>query len=203
MHLLLIFLMGLIGAGIGWITNVIAIRLLFRPQKEYQIPLLGWRIQGLLPKRQKEVAQALGEIVSNELVTGNDLLASLKRKDLRDNLHAKLEKYVRERVILRLPFSLPANYLAELIVKILSQEVDSFLNNPARFFGDDAELIRLEIQRIVEEKVLALEINDLEEMVYALARTELKHIEIVGGILGLIIGIVQGIISLFWSGWIS
>ena len=204
--LLLIMLMGLIGACIGWVTNVLAIKLLFKPYREYRIPIWGWRIQGLIPKRQKEIARALGEIVSTELITGNDVLESLSRKDIKERLQVKFEKYVREQVFLRLPFTIPEGIsasLAEFIAKILGQEVNKFLDNPGEFFQEEEiKEIKQEIKRIVEEKVISLEVADLEEIVYALARSELKHIEIVGGILGFLIGIMQGIISLFWQGLI-
>jgi uncharacterized membrane protein YheB (UPF0754 family) len=204
--LLLIMLMGLIGACIGWVTNVLAIKLLFKPYREYRIPIWGWRIQGLIPKRQKEIALALGEIVSTELITGNDVLESLSRKDIKERLQVKFEKYVREQVFLRLPFTIPEGIsasLAEFIAKILGQEVNKFLDNPGEFFQEEEiKEIKQEIKRIVEEKVISLEVADLEEIVYALARSELKHIEIVGGILGFLIGIMQGIISLFWQGLI-
>lgn len=202
--LLLIMLMGLIGACIGWITNVLAIKLLFKPYREYRIPVWGWRIQGLIPKRQKDIALALGEIVSTELITGNDVLESLSRKDIKERLQVKFEKYVREQVFLRLPFTIPEGIsasLAEFIAKILGQEAHKFLDNPGKFLQEEEiKEIKREIKRIVEEKVISLEVSDLEEIVYALARSELKHIEIVGGILGFLIGIVQGVISLFWQG---
>ena len=45
------FLIVGIGAMIGWITNYLAIKMLFRPYKE--INILGLKIQGLLPKRKQ------------------------------------------------------------------------------------------------------------------------------------------------------
>lgn len=203
-NLLLIVLMGFIGACIGWVTNVLAIRLLFKPYQEYKVPVLGWRIQGLIPKRQKDIAVALGEIVSTELITGNDVLESLSRKDIQERLQEKFEKYVREQVFLRMPFVIPESILvslAEFVAKRLGQEVNKFLNNPGEFFREqELNEIKREIKRIVEEKVVSLEMASLEEIVYALARSELKHIEIIGGVLGFFIGLAQGIISIFWQG---
>lgn len=37
-----------IGAGIGWVTNYVAIKMLFRPYKEINLGL--FKIQGLLPR---------------------------------------------------------------------------------------------------------------------------------------------------------
>ena len=49
MQFVTIMFMVIIGAVIGWITNILAIKLLFRPLRPYKIPLLNYEIQGLLP----------------------------------------------------------------------------------------------------------------------------------------------------------
>jgi len=200
---LLLILMGLIGAFIGWVTNVMAIRLLFRPYRVYRVPLLGWRIQGLIPKRQTDIAVALGEIISTELITENDVLESLSRKDIKARLREKAEKYVREQVSMRLPFLIPEGIqasVADFVANILGQELEKFLDNPSKFFQDEeTNEIKAEINRIVVEKVNSLNVASLEDMVSAIAHAELKHIEIIGGVLGSFIGVVQGIISLYWN----
>jgi uncharacterized membrane protein YheB (UPF0754 family) len=202
-NLLFVLLMGIIGAWIGWITNVLAIRLLFRPYKEYQVPVVGWRIQGLIPKRQKDLAAGIGNVVSTELLKGSDVLASLSRKDIKARLREKIENYIREKVFLKLPFIIPSSIqvsLAGFIAKTLGQEVEKFLQNPSRIFQEhEMEEIREEISKIVEENVIRLNMVKFEDLVYSLASRELKHIEIVGGILGFNIGIIQGVISLTWT----
>ena len=57
-----------IGAGIGWITNVVAIRMLFRPKEPIKVG--GITLQGVLPKRQKELAKAIALAVEKELLPG-------------------------------------------------------------------------------------------------------------------------------------
>lgn len=52
-----LFLIVGIGAMIGWITNYIAIKMLFRPYKEMNF--LFFKIQGLIPKRRSEIAISL------------------------------------------------------------------------------------------------------------------------------------------------
>ncbi len=49
--LIKIGLLSIIGASIGYITNVIAIKLLFRPVEPMNV--IGFKIQGVIPKRQK------------------------------------------------------------------------------------------------------------------------------------------------------
>lgn len=192
--------MGLIGAVIGWVTNVIAIRLLFRPYKVITIPILNWHLQGLIPKRQKDIAVAIGNVVSSELITGQDIVASLKRGDVKDRVLQKVKLLVQERVMTRLPFLLPQSLqetVAEYIGKLLTQEVSKTLENPENALSlNDIENIKSEISSIVENKILSFEMQRLEEIIHSLAKAELKHIELLGGLLGFVIGILQGLITI-------
>ena len=66
------FLIVSIGSLIGWITNYIAIKLLFKPYKE--INLIGFKLQGLIPKRRVEIAKNVAETIDNELISLNDII---------------------------------------------------------------------------------------------------------------------------------
>lgn len=71
------------GALIGLLTNWLAIRMLFRPWKEKK--LLGKRLPltpGLIPRRQDELADKLGEIVQKELLTPEGVAKAVKRVDV-------------------------------------------------------------------------------------------------------------------------
>ena len=198
--LLYIIFTGFVGALIGWITNVIAIRLLFRPYNPYRVPLIGWVFQGLIPKRKKDIAIALGVVVSGQLITGEDVARSLGRGEIREKIAVKIRTYVRERVLDKLPFLIPQSLqtaLAEYAGQTLYQEVINFLENPQVVLQEsELEDIKAEIRRIVEDKILSFDMKQLEEITYSLARTELKHIELLGGILGLLIGLLQGCLAL-------
>ncbi|MGL4874210.1 MAG: DUF445 family protein, partial [Clostridium sp.] len=53
---------------------------------------------------------------------------------------------------------------------------------------------RINIGKIVEEKINALDLEELEKIILEISKKELKHIEILGLVLGALIGLVQGII---------
>lgn len=64
----------LIGAVIGYFTNYIAVKMLFLPRKEYRI--FGRRVPftpGIIPRRKKELARSLGNMVETELFTKESL----------------------------------------------------------------------------------------------------------------------------------
>ncbi|NDC78344.1 MAG: DUF445 family protein, partial [Chitinophagia bacterium] len=51
-----------ISAFIGWVTNWVAIKMLFHPRRP--IRFLGLTVQGIFPKRQRQFAERLGRMVS-------------------------------------------------------------------------------------------------------------------------------------------
>jgi hypothetical protein len=78
-----------IGAAIGFITNDIAIRMLFRPLKEYRI--LGIRVPftpGIIPRRRRELAEAIGRMVSEELITAETVRSYLQEGGARASFQA-------------------------------------------------------------------------------------------------------------------
>lgn len=73
----------LIGAVIGYVTNDIAIRMLFRPFRahyigKFQLPFTP----GLIPKEQKRIASAVAHTVSHDLLDESALRASLTGEEM-------------------------------------------------------------------------------------------------------------------------
>ncbi|WP_158306370.1 DUF445 domain-containing protein [Caldalkalibacillus thermarum] len=69
-EILMLLIMVLIGALIGGLTNLIAVKMLFRPHQPVYIG--RWKVPftpGLIPKRKAELAAQLGKLVSSELLT--------------------------------------------------------------------------------------------------------------------------------------
>ncbi|RXI99872.1 DUF445 family protein [Anaerobacillus alkaliphilus] len=76
-----VIMMVLVGALIGGVTNSLAIKMLFRPYRAYFIG--KWRVPftpGLIPKRRGELAEQLGKLVVNHLLTAEGLQKKLQDK---------------------------------------------------------------------------------------------------------------------------
>ena len=94
----------LAGAIIGYVTNVVAIKMLFRPLKE--IRLFGRRLPftpGILPKERHKLAESIGRMVEQELITSEVLRERLKKSEVRENIKTTLGSYTDQ--ILERPVS--------------------------------------------------------------------------------------------------
>jgi uncharacterized membrane protein YheB (UPF0754 family) len=95
--LMKILLPVLISAAIGLFTNWLAIVMLFRPWKEKR--LFGIRMPmtpGLIPRRQNELAEKLGQIVDEELLTAEGLARSISRPELEDAVKRAAVRSLRD-----------------------------------------------------------------------------------------------------------
>ena len=79
----------MVGAVIGYVTNWLAIKMLFRPHEEKRI--FGFHIPftpGLIPKERSRIAKSIGETVGGYLLSPEVIMNSLK-----DN---RIESYIKE-----------------------------------------------------------------------------------------------------------
>lgn len=83
----------IVGALIGYITNDIAIRMLFHPYKSYHIG--GFHVPftpGLIPAQQERIARAIGTMVSNQLLNEETLRAALLSETVLERVRSAVEE---------------------------------------------------------------------------------------------------------------
>lgn len=87
MKLYQIILPVLIGALIGYCTNYVAIKMLFLPRRTLNIG--RWRVPmtpGVIPKNKSRLAAAVGNAVSDRLITQRDILDGVKRSGISERI---------------------------------------------------------------------------------------------------------------------
>lgn len=191
--MLLVISMPFIGALIGWLTNYLAVRMLFRPLKPVRIPATGITIQGVIPKRKADLSRIVGETVQRELVTPADIVNLLVSSDHRNEMIDNISAMVEAKTSTRLPAILPnaiKSAVARYVGDLVRSEADEVFGV---FAGDIRESLRkdLNIAELVEKKVSSLSDEDLERLVLRVASRELRHIVALGAVLGFLIGLVQ------------
>ncbi|GAB6169507.1 DUF445 family protein [Clostridium carnis] len=193
-----VLILVIVGGLIGYITNILAIKLMFRPIKPIKIPILNIEIQGLIPKRKNEIAVNIGEVIANELISIDDILQEVLKDDGKDNFTVyitnKIKSIVNEKLnLIPMPFRMMA---APYIEEILDKEIGIAIND----IGEDLIIKakeKIDIKKIIEEKINELDLVELERIIISVAKKELKHIEVLGFVLGALIGLLQGLIMIF------
>lgn len=184
------------GGLIGWVTNRVAIRALFRPLRPWRVPGLGWTIQGVVPRRQADLARALGEVLDRELLSLEDLRDHLRDLPVEGRVAEAVDRIVREAVLARLPALVPrgwAVHLAERLGREARREVILRFPELAESILKAAEG-ELRLGTIVERKVLALDPAGVEALVARLAGRELRFVEWSGAVLGFLVGLFEALL---------
>ena len=182
----------LVGAIIGYVTNTIAIAMLFRPHLPKKFGF--FQLQGLIPKRQKDLARKIGEVVGNHLLDHKDLMAAFESMDLEDALGDLLSKGLGEKIAELQTMPLIGAFLTpDRIQGLKDGIVRSILKRRERLFQAlEGQLEKnLDVSGIVETKVAAFPSRELEALILGVARRELRAIEIWGALLGALIGLLQ------------
>ncbi len=153
------------------------------------------KLQGVVPKRQKELAASIGRIVEEELVTVKDLTQRLQAEPVKDHILGQISAQVEVALTEKLP-RLVRPLGAELIMPVIRREashlLDKLLTGVEGFITEEAK-----VKELVEQKVNTFDLSQLEQMVQEVAGRELKHIEILGGVLGALIGVIQAFLTLY------
>ena len=169
----------LIGTFLGFITNFIAIKLLFRPRKK----IFG--IQGLLPKRKMEIAKKAGEIVNEYLVNSNDIRKELDRNTLEravDNYLSKNKSPLWDIPIMRkMAKNIIVTFLIDNDGYFSRKVIESIIHNEM-------------VSNIVKKKIEDFDISQLESLVKKASGREINFIIITGAILGFLIGLIEALI---------
>lgn len=183
----------LVTAMIGWFTNFVAIKMLFRPRTP--LNFLGFRLIGLIPKRRQEIARKIAEAVERDLISHEDIQRVLQNPEIKEEVKNHMHQHIDillSKTLGRIPgLSLVYDNLVAKQFKKLAVE------HLQKIGPDLIEQLLLKIEKnmdvktIVEKKIEAFDLAQLEALTYDLARRELRAIELLGGILGFVVGLAQ------------
>ena len=194
-----LLVMILISGAIGWITNWVAIKMLFRPHREINFGL--FKIQGLIPKRKAEIGTGIASIIQNELISVKDVISNIDREEFSKRLNKLIDevlnKNLKKKVKEKFPFL--QVFFTDKVAKDIGNAIKSIImeNQEKIFeiFSNYAEE-NIDFEIIISDKISNFSLDKLEEIITLLAKKELKHIEVIGAVLGMIIGAVQYLITL-------
>jgi len=193
----LYFLVPLLSALIGWFTNWLAIRALFKPEK----PSWFFGYQGVIPRRQELLADRIGAVVEDELLTQHDIAEAITKPEYVDaivaSIESRVERFLNENFGV-LPFfdlfkgSAPVQRIKQSHLELIRKEVQDELH---RFLFEAEQ--KIEIRDLVARKIKNLSIARFERLVRSVASKELRTIELMGAFVGFLIGVVQVLLIQF------
>ncbi|MGI6485857.1 MAG: DUF445 domain-containing protein [Tepidanaerobacteraceae bacterium] len=194
-----LLVMPLIGSLIGWGTNLLAIKLIFRPINPLKVPLLGLELQGLIPKRRLDISRNIGEAVENEILSSDEIIQKLTSDDNKKQLMECIKKIIIRKTCDKLPGFIPFGLKTSLSVHL----GETISRHGGQVFEEiKTELIQktrheINLGQMVEDKINSFDLERLETMILRLSRKELKQIEVLGGVIGFFIGLIQALISFY------
>jgi len=183
----------------GWVTTWIAIKMLFHPRKP--VKFLGITIQGIFPKNQHQIAEKLGQVVGKELLSFEEIEQKVTNPDnlqkLRPDIEAHVDNFLRNR--LKEIFPMLAMFIGD---KTISQLKDAFLIELENLFPVLMKNYMnklqhdLDLEKIVTEKVANFSSEKLENILNQITKKEFKFLELIGGIFGFLIGLIQVLMAI-------
>ncbi len=183
----------IVAALIGWITNYVAVKMIFRPQKPVRI--FGITFHGLVPKRQKELALNIAEMVERDLISHHDVKLVLQSPaiaaEVAEKIDGQVGKFV-DKVVGNIPLlgMMVRGDMGQQVVAKIALQLKESIPEIMEKLGEKIET-NLDFKTIIREKIEGFNLGKLEEIIYRISAKELRAIEVLGGVLGFIVGLGQ------------
>lgn len=176
----------IIGAFIGYWTNRIAIRMLFRPLQvkrfaSIPIPLTP----GVIPKNRYDLASSVGNLVAEELLSPETVRSRLESSKFKDDLR----DWVRQ----QMPSLLRGNRRDQVTDRWLTDRLLGFLAVKAPEICDVVD-----VRQLATDQINNFEVEQVERMMLGVAGQHLRWISWFGAVLGAIIGCLQLGLRMFY-----
>ncbi|MFM1874405.1 MAG: hypothetical protein RL266_142 [Bacteroidota bacterium] len=183
------------GLVVGYLTNFLALKLIFRPVEPMKVgPFV---LQGLFMKRQNEVSEQYAKILAEELLTAEHIFAFIMETRGMEPIAEICRKHVKEMVdsatgttqkaLLKMTVG---NSGYERIKQLAAERLVEAL--PASIAGMFAYADRsLQIGATLESKLRSLSKLDFEDVLHPIFEEDELTLIIVGAVLGAVAGFIQ------------
>jgi len=190
----------LIGGLIGYVTNWLAVKMIFRPI--HPVSVLGFRVQGLIGKRKAELADSIGKVVGEHLLRHEDVVKTFAKIDFNGVIRDVVDGAIGPKLAELRGMPLIGSFLTEERIAGVRDGIARGVaqHQPALIRKlESAVETGLDVQSVVTEKIATFSIEKLESLILEVASRELRAIEWLGGVLGVLIGIGQ-VLVVWWLG---
>ena len=146
-----------VGATIGYVTNYIAIKMLFRPYKPVKLGKLTVFPQGIIPKEKEALAKKVGGVVKDYILSEEEIkkivTSSEVKEEIEKFLDEKIENILDKDIQEFITKEEMAEKFAEIIEKVVKEKFSMFAGFISKSMLKDILLkleIPLKINQIIE-----------------------------------------------------
>lgn len=183
----------------AWFTVWIIIKFLFYPIKPFSI--LGFTMQGFIPKNKNIIALKIGDIFSREFINADLLKAKIANPDGFKKIKLEIENHIDHflRNKLKEVFPLLANFIGE---KTIIQFKSAFLLEIEALFPVliNSYLSKLEsefdVKKLITDKISSISVESIETQFNDLAKANLTKLKWMSITIGFSIGLIQVVFNL-------
>ena len=112
-----------VGAVIGYVTNYVAIKLLFRPYKPLKIGAITIFPQGIIPREKKSLAKKVGNVVKVYILSEQEIKKIIASEEVK----LEINNFLDEKIDLILSKEVTEFMSKEEIIQRLSQFIEKFV----------------------------------------------------------------------------
>ena len=194
----------LTSAIVGWITNVIALKMTFYPVEFIGIkPFLGW--QGIIPSKAKKMASISVDLWTTKLVDVKELFSQIEPAQVAEEMRPQFDRLAKEimdefmfeqfpEIWNRMPDG-PKKLVYNRISKDMPNVVAEIMQDVKDNIEDVFDIKDMVIKRLMQDKEL------LNEIFLKCGREEFKFIERSGLYFGFLFGLIQMGVWYFFPQW--
>ena len=172
--------------------------MLFHPKEPKKI--LGITFQGIFPKRQRQFAEKLGALVSSELISFAEIEAKIVNpeniKKLMPLVEERIDNFLRKK--LSDVFPIISMFIGDSTIHQLKEvfmtELETLFPELIKSYMKNLES-ELDLEKMVTDKVYGFSSDKMEVILNQIMSKEFRFVEIIGGVLGFIIGLFQVLIT--------
>ena len=193
----------IVSALVGWITNIVAIRMTFYPIEYFGIRPFGW--QGIIPSKAKKMAETAVDLWTTKLIDIGTQFSKISPEKVAEEMGPSIENLSRQiidevmdaklpKIWRSAPKSIKQNVYAK-VSENLPIIVEEMMRDVESNFTEMLDLKTLAVKSLTQNKIL------LNQMFLKCGEEEFVFIKKSGLYFGFIFGLIQMIVWYFFPFW--
>lgn len=193
----------IVSSLVGWITNIVAIRMTFYPINYFGIPPFGW--QGIIPSKAKKMAETAVELWTTKLLDIGTQFAKIKPEKIAEEMGPSIDHLSKQIIDEVMEAKLPKIWkrapdgikksVYEKVSENLPFVVEEMMKGVEGNFTDMLDLKYLAVTSLTQNKIL------LNQMFLKCGEAEFVFIKKSGLYFGFLFGLIQMVVWYFFPFW--